>query len=250
MSFRKSSIRQRVIKKTLSQEEESFNRTIEGGMQTFDIALKVTAKAVVERTKLLQDVLALKGKWTAFEGPVDRFRAENLALLTEINTQSRMLGSLEVLRYVGDVAKGLQRQSVGLLSLDPALREVLFPDDREDSRRVRFTEGLDKLEEGLKSSVLDENILPGRAAFVLYDTFGFPLDLTELMARERGLTVEVAEFDRLMEEQKARGKAAQKKEVITVEGGTEDSLKPTFSTATTNFNPPHLSSQTKTVRWL
>ncbi len=40
-------------------------------------------------------------------------------------------------------------------------------------------------------------------AFKLYDTYGFPLDLTELMARERGLTVDVAGFEKLMEEQRA-----------------------------------------------
>ena len=58
--------------------------------------------------------------------------------------------------------------------------------------------------------------LPGSAAFELYDTYGFPLDLTELMARERGLTVDKEGFEKLMEEQKARGRAAQKKEVITL----------------------------------
>ena len=51
-------------------------------------------------------------------------------------------------------------------------------------------------------------------AFKLYDTYGFPLDLTELMARERGLTVDVAGFNKLMEEQNARARAAQKKQVI------------------------------------
>ena len=51
-------------------------------------------------------------------------------------------------------------------------------------------------------------------AFELYDTFGFPLDLTELMARERGLTVDVAGFNALMEQQRARARAAQKKTVI------------------------------------
>ena len=51
-------------------------------------------------------------------------------------------------------------------------------------------------------------------AFQLYDTYGFPLDLTELMARERGLTVDTAGFEKLMDEQRARARAAQKKEII------------------------------------
>jgi alanyl-tRNA synthetase len=55
---------------------------------------------------------------------------------------------------------------------------------------------------------------PGGFAFTLYDTYGFPLDLTELMAREHGLSVDKAEFDYLMEMQRARARAAQKKEVI------------------------------------
>jgi len=56
----------------------------------------------------------------------------------------------------------------------------------------------------------------GESAFLLYDTYGFPLDLTELMARERGLTVDTAGFEKLMEEQRARARAAQKKEVISL----------------------------------
>ena len=52
--------------------------------------------------------------------------------------------------------------------------------------------------------------------FNLYDTYGFPLDLTELMARERGLTVDTAGFEKLMEEQRARARAAQKKEIISL----------------------------------
>ncbi len=53
-------------------------------------------------------------------------------------------------------------------------------------------------------------------AFKLYDTYGFPLDLTELMARERGLTVDTVGFEKLMDEQRARARAAQKKEVISL----------------------------------
>ncbi|HSU55440.1 MAG TPA: alanine--tRNA ligase [Candidatus Dormibacteraeota bacterium] len=61
---------------------------------------------------------------------------------------------------------------------------------------------------------LDKKGVSGDFAFKLYDTYGFPLDLTELMARERGLNVDVVGFNKLMEEQKARARAAQKKEVI------------------------------------
>ncbi len=56
----------------------------------------------------------------------------------------------------------------------------------------------------------------GESAFELYDTYGVPLDLTELMARERGLSVDTAGFEKLMEEQRARARAAQKKEVISL----------------------------------
>jgi alanyl-tRNA synthetase len=58
--------------------------------------------------------------------------------------------------------------------------------------------------------------ISGANAFELYDTYGFPLDLTELMARERGLTVDTAGFEKLMAEQRARARAAQKKEVISL----------------------------------
>jgi alanyl-tRNA synthetase/REP element-mobilizing transposase RayT len=56
--------------------------------------------------------------------------------------------------------------------------------------------------------------ISGAFAFRLYDEQGFPLDLTELMARERGLTVDKEGFEKLMDEQRARARAAQKKQVI------------------------------------
>ncbi len=58
--------------------------------------------------------------------------------------------------------------------------------------------------------------ISGAFAFRLYDEQGFPLDLTELMARERGMSVDVAGFEELMEAQRARARAAQKRTVISL----------------------------------
>ncbi|MHC4313976.1 MAG: alanine--tRNA ligase, partial [Planctomycetota bacterium] len=55
-----------------------------------------------------------------------------------------------------------------------------------------------------------DKVINGEDAFQLYDTYGFPLDLTELMAEERSLKVDTAKFDELMEEQRQRARAAQK----------------------------------------
>lgn len=57
-------------------------------------------------------------------------------------------------------------------------------------------------------------MISGAFAFRLYDEQGFPLDLTELMARERGLTVDKEGFEVLMNQQRERARAAQKKSVI------------------------------------
>ena len=61
------------------------------------------------------------------------------------------------------------------------------------------------------------NQISGDIAFVLYDTYGFPPDLTQLMARERGMTVDIEGFNKLMDEQKARARAAQKKTAVTLQ---------------------------------
>jgi alanyl-tRNA synthetase len=51
-------------------------------------------------------------------------------------------------------------------------------------------------------------IIPGDVAFLLHDTYGFPLDLTQVIAKENGFSVDVESFDKLMEEQRARGSFA------------------------------------------
>jgi alanyl-tRNA synthetase len=101
----------------------------------------------------------------------------------------------------------------------------VFPELRQKKTQVR---DIIKAEEESFNKTLDRGIelfneraeggaaaqIPGDFAFKLYDTYGFPLDLTELMARERGLTVDTAGFEKLMDKQRARARAAQKKEIV------------------------------------
>ena len=112
----------------------------------------------------------------------------------------------------------------------------VFPEIRAKQKHI---EDVLKLEEESFNKTLDRGIelfneaatkgnITGAFAFKLYDEQGFPLDLTELMARERGLTVDTEGFNTLMEAQRARARAAQKKQVITL--SEIETPTPTFFT--------------------
>jgi alanyl-tRNA synthetase len=93
---------------------------------------------------------------------------------------------------------------------------------------ARFADTLDK---GLK--ILDQVIasmsdkeIPGETVFLLYDTYGFPIDLTADIARERDLTIDIAGFQRQMEAQRTRARSANQfsgglSQQVTISGETE-----------------------------
>ena len=105
-----------------------------------------------------------------------------------------------------------------------------------ESEERRFLEtienGMDRIEEIIKS-VKSKNgkMVTGADAFVLYDTFGFPLEMTTEMAQEQGLDVDIAAFNAEMEKQRQRGKQSWKgselgleaafDEIISAAGNTE-----------------------------
>ncbi|PHP29575.1 alanine--tRNA ligase [Limimaricola cinnabarinus] len=84
----------------------------------------------------------------------------------------------------------------------------------EETLRAEETRFRQTLDRGLR--LLDDELsglpegaaLPGQAAFKLYDTYGFPLDLTQDALREKGRTVDTEGFDAAMAEQKAKARAA------------------------------------------
>src|SRR5215468_5291082 len=97
-----------------------------------------------------------------------------------------------------------------------------YPELRTEEQRIRevirteeerFGETLEKglvlLEEATsKLKTENQKTLPGDIAFRLYDTFGFPLDLTEDILHNEGMTVDQPNFEKLMEEQRSRGRDA------------------------------------------
>ena len=82
------------------------------------------------------------------------------------------------------------------------IKDSLENEENQFSNTLRT--GMSLLEEKLNS--LKEKIIPGELAFKLYDTYGFPLDMTLDLAREKDLEVDVDEYENLMDSQRKRAK--------------------------------------------
>jgi len=106
-----------------------------------------------------------------------------------------------VVEEMGDVYPELRTQ-----------REFIQAAARAEEERFTqtLTSGLERLEELLaRSAASGGRVLPGEEVFRLYDTYGFPLEMTKDVARERGLEVDEMGFARAMEAQRERARAAQ-----------------------------------------
>ena len=80
--------------------------------------------------------------------------------------------------------------------------------EEEDSFLRTLDKGISLLEKELSSKELSNKVLDGTVAFRLFDTYGFPLDLTELICRENGFTVDEEQFNVEMQKQKERARNA------------------------------------------
>ncbi len=81
--------------------------------------------------------------------------------------------------------------------------------------------GLERLDQLFATGVKE---IGGEEAFTLYDTFGFPIDLTQLIAAEKGVAVDLAGFEQAMEEQRERSRAA-RNQGVTASGSAKFELK-------------------------
>ena len=147
------------IKETICHEEESFNRTLDRGLNLFD------TEAGLERFERAAQMIESLPEFMGDTGGPAEFEASEMS------------------------------RAAGYRNRDKLGAFVRRPDGTVEKK------------------------ISGDFAFKLFDTYGFPLDLTELLARERGFTVDIAGFEQRMEEQRERGRKRQKKEKISVEEG-------------------------------
>jgi alanyl-tRNA synthetase len=119
---------------------------------------------------------------------------------------------------------------------------------REQSRVVEILQNeenafADMLQNGMKLldveiPKLNNKVLPGDVAFKLFDTYGFPLDLTQMILRDKGIEVDVAGFEKSMTEQKERSRANTKGTRVFWESQTDLST----TDDTSKYNPTQMQS--------
>jgi alanyl-tRNA synthetase len=120
-----------------------------------------------------------------------------------------------------------------------AMSEVAYPDVRERAAKIKselqreeaqFLKTLERGEKLLAEVITtvksqQQTVIPGADAFKLYDTFGFPLELTQEVAEEQGLTVDEAGYKVAMQEQIDAGRSAVQEIDLTVKGAIEELAK-------------------------
>jgi alanyl-tRNA synthetase len=108
-------------------------------------------------------------------------------------------------RLVKPLAVQMLQAYPQLAKKQKSIEKVLLHEEQQFARTL--TQGLKLFEQEL-AKLQDKNQFPGSAAFRLYDTYGFPVDLTADVAREHGLTLDIAGFEKEMQRQRSQSKSA------------------------------------------
>jgi alanyl-tRNA synthetase len=212
------------VKETIKREEGAFNKTLDTGIELFDELVEAHEAFKQSVAEMEPHMLALENAMrSARRG--EEFGECLKAIETEVRAISQAAMSLRRFKIEG-LPREFDELRTGPPNVEGAVAALAAEPIMLAERRHEFLDMAESEINGLISAVDNVsrmgNKFSDQSAFVLYDTYGFPLDLTELMARERGLTVDVAGFEKLMEQQRERARKAQKKEQISIE---EEELK-------------------------
>ncbi len=195
--------RKNFVEETIRVEEEAFNKTLDAGLSIFEeiIELKNGAKSL---RKSISDALKLSEEALRGNAEIGKIADNMLLGIAKLITNFDRPMNTEISRKV------FSRADLKTLYLS-AFEVLKAPEDKKNLENFRAATA-----NFLSVSNSLNDVFNGEAAFLLYDTYGFPLDLTELIARERGFSVDEKVFNELMNEQRERARAAQKKQIVAL----------------------------------
>lgn len=199
---------------------ERWAAIMQGKTDNYDTDLFVNLKRAVSD---VTHVAETQENVSSFKVITDHLRAVGFAVADGVIPSNTDRGYVirRILRRAMRHGQLLGHRGALLSELYPALvREMgdAYPElAREQARVVEIIRNeenafADMLQNGMKLlenelPKLNTNVLPGDVAFKLFDTYGFPLDLTQMILRDKNIDVDVAGFERAMTEQKERSRA-------------------------------------------
>ena len=199
---------------------ERWAALLQGKVDNYDTDL---FSALIGATEDIVGVKKTPENIASFKVIVDHLRAVGFAIADGVIPSNTDRGYVirRILRRAMRHGQLLGHRGALLSKLYPALITEMgaaYPElGREEKRVVEIIQNeenafADMLQNGIKLldneiPKIQNNILPGEIAFKLFDTYGFPLDLTQMILREKNIDVDVAGFERAMGEQKERSRA-------------------------------------------
>ncbi len=222
---------------------ERFASILQGVHDNYDTDL---FKNLIAAAEEVTNVKKTAENTTSFKVITDHLRSVGFAIADGVLPSNSDRGYVirRILRRAMRHGQMLGHRGALLSKLYPALITEMgdaYPElAREQARVVEIIQNeenafADMLQNGMKLldaelPKLNDNTLPGDVAFKLFDTYGFPLDLTQMILRDKNINVDVAGFERAMAEQKERSRANTKGtrtlwESQTELVGTDDTAK-------------------------
>ena len=199
---------------------ERWAALLQGKVDNYDTDL---FSALIGATEDIVGVKKTPENVASFKVIADHLRAVGFAIADGVIPSNTDRGYVirRILRRAMRHGQLLGHRGALLSKLYPALITEMgaaYPElGREEKRVVEIIQNeenafADMLQNGIKLldneiPKIQNNVLPGEIAFKLFDTYGFPLDLTQMILREKNIDVDVAGFERAMGEQKERSRA-------------------------------------------
>lgn len=189
--------------------------TLLGGVATSEQSLRVIADHIRSAVFLISDGVM----------PSNESRGYTLRrIIRRAIRHGNKLGAKDVFfhKLVATIVELMGEAYPEIKTAQPQVEKILIQEEEQFARTL--DKGMRLLEQDIAE--LSGTVIPGKTVFTLYDTYGFPVDLTNDIARERGLTLDEAGFEAEMEAQRERARSSSKfgvdyNEGAEVEGAVE-----------------------------